>query len=71
MATIKFKTNINCGSCIAKATPFLNEEHSIEKWEVDTKTADKILSVSGSNLDKDKVRLAVESAGFVIKEEML
>jgi hypothetical protein len=26
MKTLKFKTNINCGGCLAKVTPFLNEE---------------------------------------------
>lgn len=70
MTTIKLKTNINCNSCIAKATPHLNEEKSIEQWEVDTKTADKILTVSGENLDKEKVKQVVEKAGFIVKGEI-
>lgn len=70
MTTLKFKTNINCNSCIAKATPHLNEEQSIEKWEVDTKTADKVLTVSGENLDKEKVKQVVEKAGFIVKGEI-
>ena len=67
MTTLKFKTNINCSSCVAKATPHLNEEQSIEKWEVNTQTADKVLTVSGENLTKEKVKEVVEKAGFVIK----
>lgn len=70
MTTLKFKTNINCNSCIAKATPYLNEEKSIEQWEVDTKTADKVLTVKGDNVDKEKVKEVVEKAGFVIKGEL-
>lgn len=70
MTTYKFKTNINCGSCISKATPHLNEEQSIEKWEVNTNTADKVLTVSGENLTKEKVKEVVEKAGFTIKGEI-
>ena len=31
MEKLKFKTNINCGGCVAKVTPFLNAETSIDK----------------------------------------
>lgn len=70
MTTLKFKTNINCSSCVAKATPHLNDENSIEQWEVDTRTADKVLTVSGENLDKEKVKKVVEKAGFIVKGEI-
>ena len=70
METIKLKTNINCSSCVAKVTPSLNEEKSIEKWEVDTANPDKILTVSGENLDKEKVKEAVQKAGFIIKGDV-
>ena len=30
MKTIKFKTNINCGGCISKVTPFLNKQEGVE-----------------------------------------
>ena len=70
MTTLKFKTNINCSSCVAKATPHLNEEKSIEQWEVNTQTADKVLTVSGHDLDKEQVKKVVEKAGFIIKGEL-
>jgi copper chaperone len=70
MTTLKFKTNINCSSCVAKVTPHLNEEKSIEKWEVNTNNAEKILTVSGENLDKYKVKQVVEKAGFIVKGEV-
>ena len=31
METLKFTTNINCGGCIAKVTPFLDNKEGIEK----------------------------------------
>lgn len=71
MSTLKFKTNINCSSCVAKATPHLNEEQTIEKWEVNTQTADKVLTVTGENLDKEKIKHVVEKAGFIVKGEIL
>jgi copper chaperone len=70
METLKFKTNINCSACLAKATPHLDQEKSIEKWSVDTATPDKILTVSGEQLDKNKVKEVVTKAGFIIKGEL-
>lgn len=70
MTTYKFKTNINCGNCVSKVTDYLNNEKSIEKWEVDTNVPEKILTVSGENLDKEKIKEAVEKAGFVVKGEV-
>lgn len=68
MKILKFKTNINCGDCVNKVTPFLDREDSISKWQVDTQSKGKILSVSGEELDPQKVINAVEKAGF--KAEM-
>jgi copper chaperone len=58
-----FKTNINCGNCIASVTPFMNKEIDIESWEVDTDNPDKILTVE-TDLDADVVLKIVEEAGF-------
>ena len=45
MKTLKFKTNVNCGGCIAKVTPHLNKLKGIDKWSVDTTTPMKVLTV--------------------------
>jgi len=66
MKKIQFKTNINCGSCVSKVTPFLEEATSIEKWEVDTTNPDKILTVEGSNLQAAEVIELIEDIGFDI-----
>ncbi|MBK9486439.1 MAG: heavy-metal-associated domain-containing protein [Chitinophagaceae bacterium] len=66
--TLKFKTNINCGGCVAKVTPFLNDTEGIGKWEVDTTNKDKILSVQSEGITTEQVILKVKEAGFKIEE---
>ncbi len=62
---LKFKTNINCDSCVRMVSPFLNEEQSINNWQVDTSIADKILTVE-TNESVDKIVAVVQDAGFEI-----
>lgn len=64
MKTIELKTNIMCGSCIAKVTPTLNEEIGVGKWKVDTLNPKKVLTVTTDSLDENKVIKAVEKAGY-------
>jgi copper chaperone len=67
MNTLKFKTNINCGGCIKSVSPFLEAEKEILNWQVDTSTADKILTVEGGSIQKETVIRTVEKAGFQIQ----
>lgn len=67
MTTLKFKTNIKCGGCIATVTPFINEVTGIEKWEVDTTTADKILTVETESTPASSIEQAVIKAGYTIE----
>lgn len=64
MQTLQFKTNINCGGCIAKVTPFLNQVENIENWKVETTNPDKILTVTGEDLTCELIRERVAQAGF-------
>lgn len=66
MEKLQFKTNINCGNCVSKITPFLNQVEEIENWKVDTSIPEKILTVEGEDLSSDKIKEVVESAGFEI-----
>ena len=68
MNTLKFKTNINCAGCLAKVSPFLNAEQSIEKWDVDTSIPEKILTVETDEANADRVISVVKSAGFNIEK---
>ena len=64
---LQFKTNINCGGCVSKVTPFLNDAEGIEHWEVDTTTKDKVLSVDSDGITKEEVIQKVHEAGFKIE----
>ena len=68
MNTFKFKTNINCSSCIRSVTPFLNELDNVDLWKVDTDNPDKVLTVELDDEDQASVIAAVKKAGFDIEE---
>lgn len=68
MGTLKFKTNINCGGCIAKVTPELNAAEGICHWNVDTNNPNKILTVEADSASKEQVIEVVKRAGFKIEE---
>lgn len=65
--TLKFKTNINCGGCVAKVTPFLNDAEGVCHWEVDTNDKGKILSVHSKGITEEEVIQKVQEAGFKIE----
>ncbi|HEX2535799.1 MAG TPA: hypothetical protein VHK69_18785 [Chitinophagaceae bacterium] len=64
MNTYQFKTNINCGGCVAKVTPHLESESRICHWSVDTATPEKRLTVATEGLDAASVARIIEKAGF-------
>lgn len=63
MKTLKFKSNIKCDGCIAKVTPFLNNEKAIKSWSVDIFTPEKILTVE-TELDAGDIEKVIEKAGY-------
>lgn len=69
METLVFKTNINCGNCVAKVTPFFNENAAIQSWAVDTQNPDKILTIQGQVTENQVIEL-VQKAGFQVKESL-
>ena len=64
MDTLKFKTTINCSSCVAKVTPVLNNQENIEKWSVDTESKDKVLTVSGEHIDEADLLKSLAKIGY-------
>jgi copper chaperone len=63
METLKFKTNIKCGGCIATVTPFLNADENIEKWQVDLENLDRILTVE-THQSAEAIAELVKKAGY-------
>lgn len=68
MDTLKFKTNINCGGCVAKVAPELNATEGICHWNVDTNNPNKILTVETDSATKETIIDTVKKAGFKIEE---
>jgi len=64
METLKFKTNVNCGGCVATVTPHLNQIKGIGKWNVDTSNPLKILTVEDSELLPDAIIEKLKEAGY-------
>lgn len=64
METLKFKTTINCGGCVATVTPHLNQIKGIEKWSVDTTNPQKILTVEASGLSPEVIVEKLKEAGY-------
>jgi copper chaperone len=61
---IQFKTNINCGGCVATVKPHLDNAEGICHWDVDTANKDKILSVHSEGITEEQVLEIVKKAGF-------
>lgn len=64
---LQFKTNINCGGCVASVKPHLDNAQGISHWEVDTTNNDKILTVKSEGITEQEVIEAVKKAGFKIE----
>lgn len=48
-------------------TPFLDAEASVQKWNVDTTSPEKILTVEGENPIPELIMKSVAQAGFDIE----
>ena len=64
MKTLKFKTNIKCGGCVAQVTPHLNNVEGIRQWQVDTANPDKVLTVESEDVEPRRIVEAVQTVGF-------
>jgi len=64
MTKHEYRTNLNCGSCVAAVKPLLDGDASIEHWSVDTDDPNKVLTVEGDNVSTANVEDLVSRAGF-------
>lgn len=66
MSVQHFKTNLNCGGCVAAVKPYLDNNPLIERWMVDTDDPDKVLTVEGLEISSEAVERDVALAGFAV-----
>ncbi|GAA4905405.1 heavy-metal-associated domain-containing protein [Mucilaginibacter defluvii] len=65
METLKFKTNIKCGGCIAAVTPALNSLKGVKDWQVDVATPEKVLTInSDDTLSEQAIIAALKEKGY-------
>ena len=64
---LQFKTNINCGGCVATVKPHLDNADGICHWEVDTTNKDKVLTVKSTGITEEQVIETIQTAGFKIE----
>ena len=65
MRKLQFKTNIQCGNCLSKVSPKLNEQSGIQAWQVDLQDPARTLTVETETLTPEDIRKAVLKAGFI------
>ena len=66
MKKLLFKTNIQCGNCLSKVSPKLNEQSEIHTWQVDLQDPNRTLTVETETLEPEDIRKAVLKAGFIV-----
>lgn len=64
MKTLKFKSNIMCGSCLADVKPILDEEKNIDSWNVDLKNPERTLEIKSDTMDANAVQELLKNAGY-------
>ena len=70
MTTKRYKTNLNCGGCVAAVKPYLDGDPAIRHWQVDTASPDKTLTVAGDDVGQRQVGELVRRAGFEVLGEV-
>ncbi|MBX3162987.1 MAG: heavy-metal-associated domain-containing protein [Bacteroidetes bacterium] len=60
----QFKTNINCGGCVASVKPHLDKAEGVCEWNVDTTDKDKILTVKTEGISQEQVLDIIRKTGF-------
>lgn len=61
---LQFKTNLNCGGCVAKVKPGLDSAVGASNWSVDTDNPEKTLTVNAKGITEEEIIAIVKSKGF-------
>ena len=62
MTVQQYRTNLNCGSCVAAVKPHLDGDPTIRRWSVDTTDPNKVLTVEGEGVSAEAVERHVADA---------
>ncbi|MGC6414132.1 MAG: heavy-metal-associated domain-containing protein [Bacteroidia bacterium] len=68
MNTIKFKSNIKCGGCIAAINEGMNEMVGENQWEVDLSSENRILTVKTENVTSEEISEKLKNLGYTAEK---
>ncbi|MEZ4805478.1 MAG: heavy-metal-associated domain-containing protein [Bacteroidia bacterium] len=63
----KYRTNINCGNCVAKIKTVLDCLPGICYWQVDLTNPKKILTIESIGLSQEEIIETVQKVGYQIE----
>lgn len=64
MIVLKFKTNIDSETQLKEVKKSLDTEEVISRWNIDLKSEEKILSVSGKEITPDLIVNLLQEKGY-------
>jgi len=64
--TLRFKTSLKCSGCVRAITPGLESLNTIEHWNVDLESPEKVLEVQATDDISEMVIESVKKAGYQI-----
>jgi copper chaperone len=64
---MRFRTNIGCSFCIKAGSFFLDDDAQILDWHIDVNHPEKILTIKGLMINKQKIIRKLTFAGFNIE----
>jgi len=68
MNTIKFKSNIKCGGCIAAINESINKMVGENQWEVDLSSENRILTVKTENVTSEEISEKLKNLGYTAEK---
>lgn len=70
MTTLRVKTDLRCGACVAKVRPALDAAPDVTRWDADVTTPDKVLTLEGNGLTAERVGALLGPAGYRVLGEV-
>jgi hypothetical protein len=70
MTTLRVKTDLRCGACVAKVRPLLDAAPDVTRWEADVSTPDKVLTLEGDGLTAERAGALIGPAGYRVLGEV-
>jgi hypothetical protein len=70
MTTLRVKTDLRCGACVAKVRPALDAAPDVTRWDADVSTPDKVLTLEGHDLTAARASALIGPAGYRVLGEV-